>query len=85
MKAARALTMVRAEVPDQPVTWTIVPGTSTVTMNGSAGQTIGGSVTTPLFNLVVADALGDDPLDIRDCKILDRRRLEDRGSRLGDV
>ena len=37
---------------------TIVPGTSTVTLNGASGQTIGGSVATPCFNLVVADPLG---------------------------
>ncbi len=37
---------------------TIVPGTSTLTLNGSSGQTIGGAVATPAFHLVVDDALG---------------------------
>ena len=37
---------------------TIVPGTSTLILNGLAGQTIGGSVATPAFNLVIDDALG---------------------------
>ena len=37
---------------------TIVPGTSTLTLNGSAGQTIGGAAATPAFHLVINDPLG---------------------------
>ena len=37
---------------------TIVPGTSTLTLDGVAGQSIGGSVALPAFNLVVDDPLG---------------------------
>ena len=37
---------------------TVVPGTSTLTLDGVNGQTIGGSVTTPSFNLVIDDPLG---------------------------
>ena len=37
---------------------TIVPGTSTLTLNGSAGQSIGGTTATPAFNVVVNDPLG---------------------------
>jgi hypothetical protein len=37
---------------------TIVPGTSTLTLNGSGGQSIGGAVAMPAFNLVVNDPLG---------------------------
>ena len=37
---------------------TIVPGTSTLTLNGSAGQSIGGAIATPAFHLVVNDPLG---------------------------
>ena len=37
---------------------TVVPGTSTLTLDGVSGQTIGGSVTTPAFNLVIDDPLG---------------------------
>ena len=37
---------------------TITPATSTLTLNGSAGQSIGGSATMPAFNLVINDAAG---------------------------
>ena len=37
---------------------TIVPGTSTLTLNGSAGQSIGGATATPAFHLVINDSLG---------------------------
>ena len=39
---------------------TIVPGASTLTFSGSAGQSISGTVAVPAFNLVVNDALGVD-------------------------
>ena len=37
---------------------TIVPGTSTLTLNGSAGQSIGGATATPAFHLVINDSFG---------------------------
>ncbi len=37
---------------------TIVPGASTLTLNGAAGQSIGGTAATPAFHLVVDDPLG---------------------------
>ena len=34
---------------------TITPATSTLRLNGSAGQSIGGSATMPAFNLIIND------------------------------